>query len=237
VIAIFAFGFVMGVRHAFEADHLAAVASLATRARGLRSGVLQGAAWGLGHSLTLLVVGGACLLLGRAVPEHWVSRLEGLVGLMLLVLGADVVRRSRRPRAHAHVHQHGDGTRHWHAHQHAPQEAHRSGPEHRVEPHRHEHAVHLPGRALAVGLVHGLAGSAALFLLTLQAVPSVATGFAYIGLFGAGSVLGMAALSALIMVPLQAAAHRVVRIQSGLEAVVGLATIAIGVRILFIALA
>lgn len=232
MIAIFAFGFVMGLRHAFEADHLAAVASLATRARSLRSGVLQGAAWGLGHTLTLLIVGGTCLLLGRAVPGDWARRLEGLVGLMLLVLGADVVRRSRRPRAHAHVHEHGDGTRHWHAHEHAPQDDHGNGPEHRVEPHRHEHALLLPARALAVGLVHGLAGSTALFLLTLQAVPSVATGFAYIGLFGAGSVLGMAALSALIMVPLQAAAHRVARIQSGLEAVVGLATMAIGLGIL-----
>jgi ABC-type nickel/cobalt efflux system permease component RcnA len=237
MIAIFGFGFVMGVRHALEADHLAAVASLATRARSLRSGVLQGAAWGVGHTVTLLLVGGTCLLLDRAIPGHWAARLEGLVGLMLLVLGADVLRRSRRPRVHAHVHAHGDGTRHWHAHGHAPEERPAMGPEHRAAPHRHEHAVHLPARALAVGLVHGLAGSAALFLLTLQAVPSVATGFAYIGLFGAGSILGMAALSALVMLPLQAAAHRVARIQGGLEAVVGVATMGIGLRILFEAFA
>ena len=217
----------MGLRHAFEADHLAAVASLATRSRGVRGGLLQGAAWGLGHTLTLLLVGGACLLLGRALPEGWASGLEALAGLMLVALGADVLRRSRSQRVHVHVHQHGDGTQHWHAHRHEPEATH--------DPARHEH-VHpqrLPARALAVGLVHGLAGSAALFLLTLQAVPSVGLGLVYIALFGVGSILGMAALSAVIMVPLRAASHRVARIQGGLEAAVGVATVAIGLKILY----
>lgn len=235
MIAIFVFGFLMGVRHALEADHLAAVASLATRARTWRSGALQGAAWGLGHTLTLLLVGGACLLLGRAVPERWAAGLELLVGLMLLGLGADVLRRSRRPRVHAHVHQHGDGTRHWHAHRHAPQEARLEL--HDPSAHQHEHTATLPARALAVGLVHGLAGSAALFLLTLQAVPSIGAGFAYIALFGLGSIAGMAALSALIMVPLQAAGHRLARFQGGLEAAVGAITMAVGARILILGLA
>ena len=235
MIAIFVFGFLMGVRHAFEADHLAAVASLATRARTWRSGALQGAAWGLGHTLTLLLVGGGCLLLGRALPERWAAGLELLVGVMLLALGADVLRRTRRPHVHAHVHQHGDGTRHWHAHRHAPQHA--QPAVHDPAAHQHEHAVALPGRALAVGLVHGLAGSAALFLLTLQTVPSVATGFAYIALFGVGSIAGMAALSVVIMVPLQAAGHRVARFQGGLEAAVGIATMALGARILIQGLA
>jgi ABC-type nickel/cobalt efflux system permease component RcnA len=227
MISTFLFGFLMGVRHAFDADHLAAVASLATRGRSVRSGLLQGTAWGVGHTLTLLVVGGACLLLGRAVPAGWASGLEAVVGVMLLALGADVLWRSRRQRVHVHVHQHGDGTRHWHAHRHEPQAAH--------DPSRHEH-VHprrLPARALAVGLVHGLAGSAALFLLTLQTVPTLALGLAYIGLFGAGSILGMAALSAVIMVPLRAAAQRITRLQSGLEAVVGVATVAVGIKVLY----
>jgi MFS family permease len=226
MLSIFLFGFVMGVRHAFEADHLAAVASLATGRRGLRSGLVQGAAWGLGHTLTLLLVGGACLVLGQAVPARWATGLEALVGVMLLALGADVLRRSRRQRVHVHVHGHDDGTRHWHAHRHEPAAAH--------DPTRHEHAHprHLTLRALAVGLVHGLAGSAALFLLTLQVVPSPGLGLAYIALFGAGSILGMALLGAVIMVPLRAASPLLTRLQGGLEAAVGLATIAIGLRIL-----
>jgi sulfite exporter TauE/SafE len=227
VIAVFLFGFLMGVRHAFEADHLAAVASLATRSRSVRSGVLQGAAWGLGHTITLLLAGGACLLLGRAMPAGWASALEVLVGVMLLALGVDVLRRSRRQRVHVHVHQHGDGTRHWHAHQHELQVAHDSAR------HEHPHPARLPARAVVVGLVHGLAGSAALFLLTLQTVPSIRLGFLYIALFGAGSILGMAGLSAVIMVPLHAASHRLARVQSGLEAIVGLATVAIGLKLLY----
>lgn len=227
MLPIFLFGLLMGVRHAFEADHLAAVASLATRSRSVRSGILQGTAWGLGHTVTLLLVGGACLLLGRAVPERWASGLEALVGVMLLALGVDVLRRSRRQRVHVHVHQHGDGTRHWHAHRHEPQAVH--------EParHEHDHPGRLPARALAVGLVHGLAGSAGLFLLTLEAVPSLGTGLAYIALFGAGSILGMAALSAVIMVPLRAASPLMSRMQGGLEALVGLATVAVGIKILY----
>jgi ABC-type nickel/cobalt efflux system permease component RcnA len=227
MISIFLFGFLMGVRHAFEADHLAAVASLATRTRGLRSGLVQGAAWGVGHTLTLLLVGGACLMLGQAMPERWAAGLEAVVGVMLLALGADALRRSRRQRVHVHVHRHDDGTRHWHAHRHEPEAAH--------DPARHEHAhpSHLTARALAVGLVHGLAGSAALFLLALQAVPSPGLGLAYIALFGAGSIAGMTLLAAVIMVPLRAASPVLARVQGGLEAAIGVATVGIGLKILF----
>lgn len=225
--SVFLFGLLMGVRHAFEADHLAAVASLMTRGRGVRAGVLQGVAWGLGHTLTLLLAGGTCLLAGRAIPERWAARLEIAVGVMLMVLGADVLRRARRDRLHVHVHQHPDGTQHWHAHRHPEAAPH--------DPARHEHAhgVRLPARPLLVGLVHGLAGSAALFLLTLQTVPSIVAGLVYIGLFGLGSILGMAALSAAIAVPLRAAARTVSRVQGALEAVVGVATIAIGLKLLY----
>jgi len=226
MISIFFFGFLMGVRHAFEADHLAAVASLATGSRGLRSGLVQGAAWGLGHTLTLLLVGGTCLVLGQAVPERWASGLEALVGVMLLALGMDVLRRSRRQRVHVHVHRHDDGTRHLHAHRHEPEVAHDAAR------HEHPHQSRLTLRALVVGLVHGLAGSAALFLLTLQAVPSPGLGLAYIALFGAGSIAGMALLAAVIMVPLRAASPVLTRLQGGLEAAVGVATVGIGLRIL-----
>jgi sulfite exporter TauE/SafE len=227
MISIFVLGFAMGVRHAFEADHLAAMATLAARSPGTR-GLLQGAAWGLGHTLTLLLVGGTCLLAGAAVPERWAARLELAVGFMLLALGLDTLRRMRRARIHAHAHEHGDGQAHWHVHRH-PAAAH-------DDPAAHEHAhprPAFPGRALAVGLVHGLAGSAALFLLTLQTIGSFWPGLAYIALFGLGSILGMAGLSAVIAVPMRAAARRVARAQGAIEAVVGVATTAIGIRIIW----
>lgn len=225
MIPVFLFGVLMGLRHAFEADHLAAVASLATRSRSLKSGLLQGTAWGLGHTLTLLLAGGTCLLLGRAMPQGWATGLELLVGIMLLVLGLDVLWRIRRQHVHVHVHGHGDGTRHWHAHPHAPETTH--------DGHEHRHPHRLPARALVVGLVHGLAGSAALLLLTLQTVPSPWLGLGYIALFGAGSMLGMAVLSAVIMVPLRAASHLVARLQRGLEALVGAATVVIGLKVVY----
>jgi ABC-type nickel/cobalt efflux system permease component RcnA len=227
MISIFALGFAMGVRHAFEADHLAAMATLAARSPGARAGLLQGAAWGLGHTLTLLLIGGTCLLLGAAVPARWAGRLELLVGFMLLALGVDTLRRMRRARLHAHVHEHGDGNTHWHVHRHQAAHDHPAAHEH---PHPRPA---FPGRALAVGMVHGLAGSAALFLLTLQTVGSFWPGLAYIALFGLGSILGMASLSAVVAVPLRAAAQRVARAQGTIEAVVGVATIAIGIRVIW----
>jgi sulfite exporter TauE/SafE len=230
MISILAFGFVMGVRHAFEADHLAAMATLATRSQGTRAGLLQGAVWGLGHTLTLLLVGGTCLLVGAAVPDAWATRLELVVGFMLMALGVDTLWRMRRARIHAHVHEHGDGHAHWHVHRH-------QAPAHEdPAAHAHDHRT-FPSRALAVGLVHGLAGSAALFLLTLQTVGSFWPGLAHIAVFGLGSILGMAGLSAVIAVPMRAAARRVARVQGTIEAVVGLATIAIGIRVVWTLLA
>ena len=104
---VLTFGFLIGLRHALEADHVAAVASLVMTSRSLRQSVRLGAAWGLGHALTLLVVGGLLLASGKALPPgvaHW---LEVVVGVMLIGLGADVLRRLIRQRVHFHSHRHG----------------------------------------------------------------------------------------------------------------------------------
>jgi ABC-type nickel/cobalt efflux system permease component RcnA len=225
--SILLLGLLMGMRHAMEADHLAAVASLATRSRGVRGTVLRGAVWGLGHTLTLGLVGGLCLLLGAAIPERVAQALELSVGLMLVVLGTEVLWRLYRRRIHVHVHRHSDGTVHLHAHSHAPAEVH--DPSH----HHHPHPEGFPGRALVVGMVHGLAGSAALVLITLSGVGSPGLGLIYIGLFGVGSVLGMAALSAVIAVPLHGAARLLTGMVNGLETVIGLSTVGIGLWVLY----
>lgn len=220
-------GLLMGMRHALEADHLAAVASLATRSRGVRGTVLQGAFWGLGHTFTLALVGGLCLWLEAAVPESLARGLETVVGLMLLGLGAEVLWRMRRRRVHVHIHRHGDGTVHLHAHSHQPAEAH--------DPARHHHAhlQKLPRRALVVGMVHGLAGSAALVLLALPGLGSSWLALAYVALFGAGSILGMAALSVVISLPLRGAARLLTGAHNGVEALVGLATLGVGLWLLY----
>jgi hypothetical protein len=226
MISLLLLGLVLGMRHALEADHLAAVASLATRSKGMRGTVLQGAVWGLGHTLTLLAVGGACLLVRAAISERVAAALEGAVGVMLLLLGADVLRRMRQRRVHLHVHRHADGTVHLHAHRHAAEEAHDR------DHHQHAHEG-FPLRALLVGMVHGLAGSAALLLLTLTTLSSAWLGVAYITVFGIGSIAGMAVLAAVISLPLQGTARHLTGWYNGLEAVIGAGTLLVGAWVLY----
>jgi hypothetical protein len=230
MISLLLLGLLLGMRHALEADHLAAVASLATRSKGMRQTVYQGAVWGLGHTLTLLVVGGACLLFRAAISPRLAAALEGAVGVMLLGLGADVLLRLRRQRVHLHVHRHDDGTVHFHAHSHAgaPQ-----AQSHRQHAHDHAHAAGFPLRALGVGLVHGLAGSAAMLLLAITTISSVWLGLAYIAIFGVGSIAGMAALAAVISVPLQGTARTLTGWYNGLEALIGVGTLAVGAWVLW----
>ncbi len=225
--SILILGLLMGMRHAMEADHLAAVASLATRGRGVRGTVLRGAVWGLGHTLSLALAGGACLLLGMAIPERVARMLELGVGIMLLALGAEVLWRLYRRRIHVHVHRHGDGKVHLHAHAHAPREV------HDPDRHHHPHPEGFPGRALAVGMVHGLAGSAALVLMTLSGAGSPGLGLIYIGLFGLGSIAGMAALSAVIALPLHGMSRWLTGAINALEMAIGLSTIGIGLWVLY----
>jgi ABC-type nickel/cobalt efflux system permease component RcnA len=225
VFSILLLGFLIGMRHALEADHLAAVATLAARGGGRRATVVRGAVWGVGHTLALFLVAGLCLVLRLSIPEHVSQRLELAVGLMLLGLGTEIIWRWRRRGIHVHVHRHGDDRLHIHAHSHVPGEIH--DPDH----HTHAHAAPFPRRALAIGIVHGIAGSGALVVLTVQTLGSVWLGLVYVLLFGAGSIAGMAALSLVIAVPLELSAQRLTRMYSGLEVAIGLGTIAVGLGI------
>lgn len=223
--SILMMGVLLGMKHALEADHVAAVASLATRQRSLAQVLRQGVAWGTGHTLTLLAVGGFVILAGQAVPERFAQWLEIAVGCMLIGLGVDVLWRLRRERIHFHLHRHYGGA-HFHAHSHRGEQ----GP-HRYSQHQHEHPKQLPMRPLAVGMMHGLAGSAALVLLSLEAIQSPLWGLAYMALFGLGSIVGMAALSIVIGIPLRASAAYLGRVHTYLNAGVGLVTLFLGVHI------
>jgi hypothetical protein len=222
MIGIFVLGFLLGMQHALEADHIAAVSSIAARRSHVGDIVKHGLTWGLGHTVTLFVFAGAAILLGQAIPEHLARPLETAVGIMLVGLGAHLLWRLWRDRVHFHAHGHGDGTVHIHAHSHAGETR-----THARAPHSHSH--NFRWRTLLVGLMHGMAGSAALLVLAVSQAASPAAGLAYVALFGIGSMIGMGALSTVIAVPLVLSARWLTWANSSLQGTVGIVTIAIGV--------
>ncbi|MBK7075349.1 MAG: hypothetical protein IPH44_23940 [Myxococcales bacterium] len=203
-------GLVLGARHAFEPDHLAAVSTLVAERPRPRQAAALGALWGLGHTAALAVVGVA-LVIARAELAPAAERgFELVVAAMLIALGARAIalalREGRRGAARPHAHG-------GHTHVHAG-----------ALPHVHLGARSLALRPLVVGVIHGLAGSGALAALAMAEMPSTATALAYIALFGLGATVGMAAVSALAAASLGrlapgAAAWRRVRIGSGSLAV------------------
>ena len=232
MLSFLVIGFLLGMRHALESDHVAAVATLAVEARNWRQGAALGALWGLGHTLVLLAATAAALFLFGGMMPKLAFDLELLVGVMLVILGLDVLRRLWREKVHLHVHRHADGTVHAHLHAHAGgDEAHEhaSGD---IPAHEHAHPRFSWLRALVVGSVHGLAGSAAVMLLGLeQAVTSPWRGLAYVALFGVGSVLGMAAFSLAVALPVRAA-RKVWWLSGGLNMLAGVASVSFGMWVL-----
>jgi ABC-type nickel/cobalt efflux system permease component RcnA len=222
MFGILGLGLLLGMQHALEADHIAAVSSIAARRTGIGDIVKHGLTWGLGHTLTLFAFAGAALLLGQAIPETFARPMETAVGIMLVGLGAHVLWRLWRDRVHFHKHGHDDGTVHIHAHSHANETV-----AHARAAHAHAHGFRW--RTLLVGLMHGMAGSAALLVLTVSQASSPAAGLGYVALFGIGSMVGMGALSTLIAVPLAVSARFLTVANRGLQGAVGVVTMAIGV--------
>ena len=217
-------GLLMGMRHALEADHVAAVASLATRARSTAEGVRMAALWGCGHAGALIAFGGLVALFGASLPDGVARVLEGAAGLVLAGLGIDVLVRARRRRLHFHAHEHDGGLRHLHAHVHEGEPL----AAHDASEHDHAHPTRGLGRALMVGGVHGLAGSGALVVLALQSATSGAGALAYVLVFGLGSVLGMVVFSLAITVPLRLQARHLAWATRGVETALGAASIGLG---------
>ncbi len=227
MFSVLGLGFLIGMRHAMEADHAAAVATLATKSQSVANTVRQGLTWGLGHTITLLLFGSMVFLLEAAVPEKLANWLELAVGVMLVGLGCDVLRKIAKSRIHVHVHQHPHQSPHVHVH------SHRAESEHRTPDHHHSHSTAFPYRALFVGLMHGMAGSAALILLTLQQTVTPLQGIIYIAIFGIGSILGMATLSIVIAIPLRYSSRSISWLHNGLQGSIGAVTIALGLMLIY----
>lgn len=217
---VLALGFISGMRHALDPDHVAAVSTIVAEHRDVWRSSRVGAFWGIGHTVTLAAAGLVVLIFKLTIPERLALGFELAVGVMLVLLGLQVILRFVRERFHIHAHEHG-GERHIHLH------SHRHGPEH-----RHEHGCRYEWRSLLIGMVHGLAGSAALTVLLLSSLRSLLQGVLYLAMFGIGSIAGMMLISVLIGSPFAYTAWRFERVNHALRVLVGVASLGIGLAII-----
>lgn len=223
--ALLSLGLVFGLKHATEADHIVAVSTIVSRQRSLLHSARVGALWGVGHTVSLVLVGIVVLALRVAVPESVANWLEFCVALMITVLGVSALLRASRHRrrdVHLHEHKH-EGVVHVHLHFHEHET------EHKDVVAAHSHAVSRIGfKPFIVGAMHGLAGSAPLSLLVLTQVDSAALGLLYLAVFGVGSIAGMILMSGLIGLPFALSARRFNGLHYGLQTAAGALSIAFG---------
>lgn len=201
LLAIVALGFFLGMRHATDPDHVIAVSTIVSRERDLKQAGLIGLAWGAGHTLTILAVGSLMILFRIALPPRLGLAMELAVALMLIVLGLRNLRgifsAAIEPHVPAHsddphYHAHGDFV---HVHAHPQPQQHPHDPKHTplgaIDRWFGRLVAYRVLRPLVVGIVHGLAGSAAVALLVLSTIQSFRWAVAYLLVFGVGTILGM----------------------------------------------
>ena len=192
-LAIAGIGFLLGLRHALDADHVVAVTTIISRERSFSRAAWIGALWGIGHSLSLFVVGGAIVAFRLVVPPRVGLTLELGVAFMLILLG---FLNLRKPEAHPHP-----------------------------------HPATPPGRPILVGLVHGLAGSAAAALLVLATIRTTAAALAYLGIFAIGTIAGMTLVTALLAMPARLAGARMRGYERSIRIAAGLLSLGLGLFI------
>jgi len=242
-LAILLIGFLLGMRHATDPDHVIAVSTIVSRERSLSKAALIGAFWGIGHTITIVVVGAAIILFNLVIPPRMGLTMEFAVGLMLIFLGIlNLTGVSKwmsekfspaHPHVtgeHAHIHEHASRL-HFHWHSHAPAKEH------------HGDALAAPGwlrgpfaklglfhslRPLLIGIVHGLAGSAAVALLVLSTIREPRWGVFYLLIFGTGTIAGMILITAALSVPFTMAGSRFAWVSRGLVTASGLVSLGFG---------
>jgi ABC-type nickel/cobalt efflux system permease component RcnA len=189
VLTVLALGFILGIKHAIEPDHVIAVSTIASQSKKLWNASLAGVFWGIGHTVTLFIIGIILISMKGEIPEKWAMSLEFLVGIMLVYLGVKTILSFKN--IHIHNHQYDrDDHKHVHSHQNSGEYKHR---------HQHQNVTYL--ESMLIGLVHGLAGSGAMVLLTMSTVKNVGEAAIYILIFGAGTVIGMLFFTTIIGIP------------------------------------
>jgi sulfite exporter TauE/SafE len=209
LLAILTVGFVLGMRHATDADHVLAVSTFVSREMSMRSAALVGALWGAGHTVTILLVGGALVLFGIVLPARVGLTMELSVGVMLVSLGVvnlATYRRKPRPVQHAHVHRAGTLLR---------------------------FGKLRAARSFGVGVVHGLAGSAAIALLVLATIREPLSAVLYLLVFGLGTVVGMMLITSVMAFPIVYSRRQLSGWNRHLGWVTGLLSLAFGLALVY----
>ena len=245
LLSIIVLGFFLGMRHATDPDHVIAITTIVSRQQSIRDAALIGALWGLGHTITILVVGSAIILFGLVIPPRVGLSMEMSVGLMLVLLGVLnlsgimrwITETVTSSYSDHHEHSHGQGD-YIHIHPHIR------------SPGKHGHAedatpagwmdrtvgrlgLYQVVRPLVVGIVHGLAGSAAVALLVLTTIRVPTWAVFYLLVFGVGTVTGMMLITAAIAAPFKFSGSRFVRLNRGLGLASGLVSLAFGLFIVY----
>lgn len=248
LLSIVALGFFLGMRHATDPDHVIAVTTIVSRQRSIRHAAAIGALWGVGHTITILAVGSAIILFGLVIPPRVGLTMEFSVGLMLILLGLLNLSGMMRwitetltpmqlgQHAHRHPHGHGDYV-HSHSHGHGGAETHGHAedatPVGWMDRTFGRLGIYQVLRPLAVGIVHGLAGSAAVALLVLTTIRVASWAVFYLLVFGLGTVAGMMLITAAIAVPFKFSETRFARLNRGLGLASGVISLGFGLFIVY----
>ncbi|MBS4202027.1 sulfite exporter TauE/SafE family protein [Bacillus sp. FJAT-49732] len=175
LLSVLTLGFILGIKHAIEPDHVIAVSTIASRSKKLWHASLAGVFWGIGHTATLFIIGIILILMKNEISDKWSLTLEFFVGIMLVYLGTVSILSVRKEKEDTHTH-----------HTHLPKDV------------KKKQGYY---KSLIVGLIHGLAGSAAMVLLTMSTVHTVWHGVLFILIFGLGTIAGMLFFTTLIGIP------------------------------------
>ncbi|WP_139492026.1 LysE family transporter [Brevibacillus dissolubilis] len=220
LLAVLSVGFVLGIKHAIEPDHMIAVSTIAGHSKNLWRSSLTGVFWGIGHTATLFIVGLLLIMMKGEIPEKWAMSLEFTVGIMLVYLGVTNLFAFGRKKMQWLAHEH-DGHEHHHI---------QPDPSDHQDIHTKTKSSYL--KSVLIGFVHGLAGSAAMVLWTMSTVASVWEGGLYILIFGAGTILGMLLFTTLLGIPFVLTANRL-QFNRRLTQATGLVSVVFGVYYMY----